>query len=342
MKRIIYIVLFALAFASGCSKVSSGLDVFHPDQERSYIFFESKVLESIDTKSGLITGTSFPQDGNSVFGVVGYYGATSVFSGYNNGIANVTIGTDGVCTYDKLGVWQNSDPDATTKHRFYAFYPYSINADINLNSGNPYIEYTQPATSAAMVDVLTACTETAKVSGVDLGFVHRLWALDVKITNSLASSLTINSITLEVNGFPKETKIPLDPDTANNPTSSLSDEKVVLESPYVITIPADKMTIGTTASQSYGSLLFAPVPANTFKYKLRINYTDSYGKDTFTFPNTGYKELAVAFEEGKRYTLEINKTEDAFVLGSYESNRNDQGQLTPGAWSDVKVEHEFN
>ena len=191
MRKILQI-LIALATISmvACTKLITGLSPLDPDSPRSYIFFEPSVRESIDSKAELVEGATLPAESGTAFGVLGYYGGTSLFAAaYSsaNGIAKVYRPEDSSpFQYDNLIFWH----DQTTDHNFYAFYPYSNNSNntlltIDNNGGNPYVAYTQPTSNdAAMVDLMTAYTSTSQCNEVELTFNHRLWAMDIVITNN--------------------------------------------------------------------------------------------------------------------------------------------------------------
>ena len=91
---------------------------------------------------------------------------------------------------------------------------------------------------------------------------------------------------------------------------------------------------------TYGPLLFLPVAAGVFKYKLEITYADS--RNVSSTHTTALIPSKTAFEGGKKYTLIVNKTNDAFVFGSYFDPDGDDDAFQPGDWSDANVNHEFN
>lgn len=333
------------------------------ESSRSYIFFEPEVIKPAATKAGLITGTTLvtPLDQTPSFGVIGYCGSVSLFSKYANGIAKVTY-SSGAYNYSKLAYWQ----DGTTLHDFYAFYPYSLHDSVNHNvttqGVKPYVEYAQPTSYDAMVDLLTVKTSTAKADNVDLQFEHRLWALDVKVVNKqtkglLSDGTTTDSPTMKVTGvkviveqFPTSAYIYLD---KGQGTSLVTDDNgaVVLSSaPLTYTLPVllPDEAIAKNASKTCGSLLFLPVPSNMFKYKLEIAYLDSRNQPgTFTTP---LQTSSVNFEGGKKYVLSIHKTNDTFVYGTYDdpdgptsADGTTGGRFAIGDWNDAtKVEHQFN
>ena len=362
MRRSLYIALIAaltVALAA-CSKQTTDPTPQVPDASRSYIFFEPEVETSNTTKANLITTQTLPDEEGTAFGVIGYHGTSSLFgaaTASNKGIAQVTRSTEGVFEYSPLAAWQGAD-----NHDFYAFYPYSLNAYVshNVNAttslANPSITYTQPAANdATMVDLLTAKASATKADGneVAIKFYHRLWALDVKIKNSMTKgfaadgtevnqpNLTITKVELYVKDFPHTAVIPLDQNVTNNPIT-YGTETITSSTPYEIPVPEADKTIAYNQTESYGSLLFVPLDSShPFKYRLVISYTDSMGTGTFSFPATGYKESSGVFEGGKKYTLTLDKTNDTFVSGFYD-DPDDDGDLQPGDWDKEEVEHEFN
>ena len=338
MKRTIYIAFVAaLSILASCTKQTVDVNPIVSGSSRSYIFFEPEVCNVVKTKADLYTATTLPSAAGTAFGVIGYYGTTSLF----DGIAEVKRNTEnGPFDYEGLVAWQ----DNTTQHHFYAFYPYTSLKDMVTSSANPYLTYTQPTTDAGMIDILTTKKSTVKTSdnNVALTFHHRLWALDVEITNSQATGLnsdgttasepdlTINSIKIYVKDFPQVSYIPLDTDGE----ITYGNDNITPEAPYEMFISALNETIGYGDTGTYGTLLFAPVPTDTFQYQLVINYTDSRGKaSSFTYPSTGFKTSSNAFVGGRVYSLTVNKKEDVFVVGQFHDS---------GNWTDVTVPHTFN
>lgn len=347
MKRTIYIAFVAaLSILASCTKQSVDVNPIVSGSSRSYIFFEPEVCNVVKTKADLYTATTLPSAAGTAFGVIGYYGTTSLF----DGIAEVKRNTEnGPFDYEGLVAWQ----DNTTQHHFYAFYPYTSLKDMVTSSANPYLTYTQPTTDAGMIDILTTKRSTAKTSdnNVALTFYHRLWALEVKITNSQATGLdsddemvsqpdlTINSVEIYVKDFPEVSYIPLDTDGK----ITYGNDKITPESPYEMFISALNKTIKNGDTGTYGALLFAPVHTNTFQYKLVINYTDSRGEaSNFTYPSSGYKTSSTEFVGGCVYSLTVNKKEDVFVVGTYHDPDGDEEDFEPGDWTEVTVPHTFN
>ena len=353
MRQHILIALAAMSIAA-CTKQTPDPSPQGPDSPRSYIFFEPSVNKSVDAKAALIEGESLPADAGTAFGVLGYYGGISLFSSAHssyNGIARVYRPEGSTETnrlpfqYDNLIYWHHP----TANHKFYAYYPYGLSAVPN--NGHPYITYTQPTSNDAnMVDLMTAYTSTPKCSLVELTFYHRLWALDVVITNAQTEglnasnqvintpTLTIKSVSVIVEDFPTGATVYLDKDykeneADNTPGIALNSATASQPSTYTLTPAGTEDTLnnsGTTSSKQYGSCLFLPVSSGVFKYKLNITYLDSRGVEC-AFP-TALKTVNKAFEAGKRYKLTVTKTNDTFVVGT----------LSPSDWTDQNVNHEFN
>ena len=348
MKRTLYIAFIAvLSTLASCTKQVIDDAPIVSGTSRSYIFFEPTVADSEGTKASLLTDSYLPVAEGTAFGVIGYYGETSLF----DDIARVyRPSQNGAFQYDNLAAWQ----DAETPHDFYAFYPYSLNAAVTAET-SPYLAYTQPtAHDGTMIDVLTAKTSTLKTAtgNVPLEFHHRLWALYVQINNAqteglnAAGSVTdqptmkVTGVKVIVEQFPTTAYIYLDKTQGIDYLKENNQVVLTIEpSTYTIPVPADGDVINKNGSKTYGPLLFLPVAAGVFKYKLEITYEDS--RSMSSTHSTELMTSKTTFEGGKKYTLTINKTNDTFVLGSYFDP--DEGDaFQPGDWSDANVNHEFN
>ena len=194
MKHYIYITLaIALSIVTACTEHPIVQVPQVPESSRSYIFFEPEVVDNKATKATFVEGDHLPAgstEAPSAFGVIGYYNGKSIFDGYEKSIAEVyRKGENTSFQYDVLAWWRDRDAAASTKHNFFAFYPYSIKEVVEPNNGNPYISYTLPTSEADMEDILTAYTQTARISTVPLEFQHRLWALDVEVVNRQTGGL---------------------------------------------------------------------------------------------------------------------------------------------------------
>ena len=346
MKQTIHIALItAVLFIAACTKHAIDPLPQVPESSRSYIFFEPEVVE---TKANLVTGETLPTGYAGTFGVLGYCNGTSLFtSGYTNGVARVYRNNDGIYQYDNLGMWMNGTAD----HKFYAFHPYSLS--VNANNGDPFVNYSLPATEAEMVDILTAYTSTPKCSLVPLTFYHRLWALDLEITNNqtenpynpdgstaLAPNLSIVSAVLTLTNLPSTGTLELDGTTTVggrtatqsytlfNSSSSTTDREV---------------TSGSTVG--FGPLLFFPTTVaynetNKVQYRIDLVLKNPWGVEyEFSYPGTAgtyrdFKSGLTSFEAGKRYSLKVVKGNgDSFTVSVDDEI----------GWDDeVDVDHTFN
>lgn len=369
MKRILYILLMlAFIIISACTKHTIGSESPIPDSSRSYIFFEPQVINSSATKAEIITDTDLPSEQGTAFGIIGYYGANSLFGAQtasNKGIAQVIRSSAGVFEYNPLVPWQGAN-----SHIFYAFYPYNLNASVvNASAEQPYLSYTQPTSNDGMIDILTAKTSTTKAevdaSGVDVPIVfqHRLWALEIKIINSQTSGLgadglvgntavplTITGVKLKVKGHPSGATIYLNPAAAIDLNKD-ENNQVVCHKECTYELPltnengdliAAPTATTTTPSKTYGHLLF--IPGGSFEYKVEISYKDA-ANNSYEF-KTDYAVSTTQFVAGNKYTLVINKTPDTFIVGKYhdpdDDEEDDNDDFEAGDWKDVSVSHTFN
>lgn len=338
MKRITHILLALTAIiAVSCSKHDTERpEQTHPEQLDSYIFFEAGVTDVVETKVDLLTGESLPAEDGTAFGVVGFYeDGEYIFDGYDDKIAKV-YRNDGAFQYDILAPWMG------TVHTFHAFYPYSdLNSNVKVGTDNiPYIDYTQPSTPDAMIDILGAykqVTNNASFTPVQLHFQHLLWAFNLTIKNIQtidysndgnqinAPTLTIRKVVVSFNEFPTRASLKLD-NMFTVTSSSTGVRNFVMHS------NESGEPILSNESQTYGPLLFIPVTG--LKYQVTIEYTTSNGiKDKMIYPAEGeYKSLTSSFERGKLYNLTINKTNDKFFIAE---------ELKPKNWASINVEHTF-
>lgn len=345
MKQTIHIALaVAVLFIAACTKHAITPVPQVPETSHSYIFFEPEVLE---TKANLVTGTTLPAGDAGTFGVVGYHDGVSLFTGYTNGIAQVYRNADGIYQYDNLGKWANG----TDTHNFYAFHPYSLT--VNVNGGDPLINYSLPATEGGMVDILTSYTPVSKTSLVPLTFSHRLWALDLEITNSqtenpynpngstaLAPNLSIVSAVLTLTNLPSTGTLELDGTTTVGQRTASQSYTL-----FSSTSPTTDLVLASGNTESFGPLLFFPTDLTyntTGKVQYRIDlvlknpwgveYGFSYPKEDATYHD--FKSGLTSFEGGKRYSLKVVKGNgDSFTVSV------DDGT----AWDEeVDVDHTFN
>ena len=357
MKHNIYITLaIVLTILAACTEhpIDQGPQV--PDSSRTYIFFEPEVVDNKATKATFVEGDHLPAgstEAPSAFGVIGYYNGKSIFDGYENSIAEVyRKGENTSFQYDVLAWWRDRDVDATTKHNFFAFYPYSIKEVVEPNNGNPYISYTLPTSEADMEDILTAYESTERVSPVKIVFQHRLWALDVEVVNRQTGDgysqpgaaltppdLTVVSVKVTLENIPSAGTMAIE-GTGCTVTSRAPREEYILPQTGVKISPVDnpETTDDKENAASFGPLLFLPTPVSytdengankTVSYKLDFTFRNHWGVEyTQSFPLSAFK---TSFEPGKRYKLTVVKTDTNASVG-----------LTVTGWNSAPpVEHTF-
>lgn len=342
MKQTIHIALTtAVLFIAACTKHAIDPLPQVPESSRSYIFFEPEVIE---TKANLVTGTTLPTGDAGTFGVVGYCNNATLFTGYTNGIARVYRNNDGIYQYDNLGKWANG----TDTHHFYAFHPYSL--PVNVNGGDPLINYSLPATEGGMVDILTSYTSLSKTSLVPLTFSHRLWALDMEITNNqtenpynpngsaaLAPNLSIVSAMLTLTNLPSTGTLELDGTTTVSGRATSKSYTLFSSS-----TSNPEHVLASGASKSFGPLLFFPTSVaysttDKVQYKIDLVLKNPWGVEyEFSYPATAntYDDFAVTeFAAGSRYKISIKKGNGANVNVSF----------TVDSWDVVdNIDHTFN
>ena len=346
MKQTIHIALTtAVLFIAACTKHAIDPLPQVPESSRSYIFFEPEVVE---TKANLVTGTTLPTGDAGTFGVIGYCNNVSLFTGYTNGIARVYRKADGIYQYDNLGKWVNG----IDTHHFYAFHPYSL--AVNVNGGDPLINYSLPATEDGMVDILTAYSSNTKTSTktsfVPLEFHHRLWALDLEITNNqtenpynpngsaaLAPNLSIVSAVLTLTNLPSTGTLELDGTTTVGQRTASQSYTL-----FSSTSPTTDQVVASGKSVGFGPLLFFPtdVTYNTtgkVQYRIDLVLKNPWGVQyEFSYPTDAntYDDFAVTeFAAGSRYKISIKKGNGANVNVSFKVD----------SWDVVdNIDHTFN
>ena len=342
MKQTIHIALTAaVLFIAACTKHAIDPLPQVSDSSRSYIFFEPEVIE---TKANLVTGTTLPTGDAGTFGVIGYCNNATLFTGYTNGIARVYRNDGGIYQYDNLGKWVNG----TDAHHFYAFHPYSLTE--NVNEGDPLINYSLPATEDGMVDILTAYSENTKTSLVPLVFGHRLWALDLEITNNqtenpynpngtaaLAPNLSIVSAVLTLTNLPSTGTLEFDGTTTVS-RRAMSKSYTLFSS----STSNPEHVLASGASKTFGPLLFFPTSVaysttDKVQYRIDLVLKNPWGIEyEFSYPATAstYDDFAVTeFAAGSRYKISIKKGNGANVDVSF----------TVDPWDVVdNIDHTFN
>lgn len=347
MKHYIYITLaIVLSIVTACTEHPIVQVPQVPESSRSYIFFEPEVLEAKTTKAEIVEGKELPGDAGTAFGVLGYYEGTSIFDGYGDGIAEVyRREKNSSFQYDHLGWWLNRDAAATTKHNFFAFYPYSIKEVVEPNNGNPYISYTLPTNEADMTDILTAYNAKARVSIVPLVFQHRLWALDVEVVNRQTGdgysqpgaeitppNLTVVSAKVTLENIPSKGTMGIS-DLTYTINSRTTQAYTLPQTDITISPVDDPVTTGIKENAaSFGPLLFLPTDVSydggTVGYKLDFTFKNHWG-DEYTQSFDRSFKLA-KFEPGKRYKLTIVKNDTEATVG-----------LTVSEWTTQDVTHTF-
>ena len=356
MKHYIYITLaIALSIVTACTEHPIVQVPQVPESSRSYIFFEPEVMEAKTTKATILEGEELPAAEGTAFGVMGYYNGTSIFSGYEDGIAKVyRREANSSFQYDHLGWWLDRDAAATTRHNFFAFYPYSINESVELNNGNPFISYTLPTSEADMEDILTAYKSTARVSLVQIVFQHRLWALDVEVVNRQTGDgysqpgvetltppdLHIVSVKLTLAGIPATGTLAIDGNLTSTVTSRKTQEYTLhARTATIVKVPTDNPeTEEKENTTSFGPLLFLPTDLSYdtggVQYQLDFTFENHWGDEyTQTFQLRDFKlaKGADSFEPGKRYKLTVVKTDTEASVG-----------LNVTGWETQDVTHTFN
>ena len=343
MKHYIYITLaIALSIVTACTEHPIVQVPQVPESSRSYIFFEPEVLEAKTTKAEIVEGIELPGDAGTAFGVLGYYEGTSIFDGYGDGIAEVyRREKNSSFQYDHLGWWLNRDAAATTKHNFFAFYPYSIKEVVEPNNGNPYISYTLPTNEADMKDILTAYKAKARVSIVPLVFQHRLWALDVEVVNRQTGdgysqpgaeitppNLTVVSAKVTLENIPSKGTMGIS-DLTYTINSRTTQAYTLPQTDITISPVDDPVTTGIKENAaSFGPPTDVSYDGGTVGYKLDFTFKNHWG-DEYTQSFDRSFKLA-KFEPGKRYKLTIVKNDTETTVG-----------LTVSEWTTQDVTHTF-
>lgn len=164
--------------------------------EHGYIFFNSTASNSI-TRGTLVT------DMKRDFGVLGYKwdfeNTNDIWTTVEKAAKPIVFTEDGRAEYPLHVTYGNNlysynnivEWEAGKKYAFFGYYPYGNSAIVVSGKnveGTPFIEYTLPNTSDAMLDVMTAAdfnTDYTMVQNgeVVLEFKHRLSAIDLKMLN---------------------------------------------------------------------------------------------------------------------------------------------------------------
>ena len=325
MKRILYIALIAAAF------ISSACDKLSPEENshgnKSYIFFDAGVIDIEETKA-VVDGDKLPNDKGTAFAVVGKCGSKTLFGGYSNKAAKVYRNSEGVFVYNQLEEWV----DENTKHTFYAFYPWQLNAnkaDDNVwYTGNKtYISYKQPANVGDMIDVMIDSQDISKCQEVIINFKHSLWALDINVKNSQESEkLEVRDVKFYISGIKESGKINFDGSEDNE---SVKTENVHT---YIYTYVNSTSGNGIVLQEDKKTLECEPLlflPVENIEYKIEITFKNSRGFEyTYTYPAQGFQTKNQKFAAGHRYSLTIEKIDPENFNVSWLKNGWIQEDLT--------------
>ena len=338
----------------------------------SYIFFDAKV--DVETKANLYRNENLPIPDKTSFGVFGYRdgGTTPIFENYsadvNSPFNNVAVmyrpARSAAFQYDNLALWGGGE------HSFYAYYingsEYNANkltefcsstrsviksVGIRRSSNTVYIEYVQPRTIETMVDIMTAKTITSKCDEVMMNFYHRLFAIDVVISNAQTAQKIDGhdypSLPFEIKDIDVEFTVPdggfLYFDEQN--TNSLNEatcpvgfdfipeggESIDIDAPRGNT-PREYNLNDEYFDDSYTSFLF--LPCESLKVKLNLTFENVWSEDViYTFDG----EIAPegGFLPGREYE---------FIVTRNHNNGNEVEFVTTvvEAWEDKNVDHTFN
>lgn len=320
-----------------------------PDSEgenmgNSYIFFGTDVAE---TRGNLVEGIDLPGLTGTDFGVFGFRpDGTDIFDRYIGG-SNSTFdsvarqyrtGYNTAFSYDILALWHSGE------HVFYAYYPYNSSKNIITAAGTdaqgrPYIAYTQPSTLQTMADVMTASADATSADGeVKLGFRHRLFALDVVLTNCQTESeqdLVVKSADIIFANIAATAYLYYEnvltgtafPDIQVNSYSSPG---------HILKTGSEDMILSASSSHNFNNgNSFLLIPCASLKAKVTITLVDAWGEErTFEVDcSTSGSALTPSggFVAGSRYVLAINKSDKGFDFAWKKED-----------WASKNVDLEFN
>ena len=277
--------------------------------------------------------------------------------------------------YDELALWDGGP------NSFYAYYingstyaptftdkkkiefleaTHSVIADIGVDETGIYMEYVQPTTLKAMVDVMTANTTTYRTENneVTLNFEHRLFALDIIIKN--------NQVEVDKNVEEQELEV-----TSAVVTFEVCDggkfyfDGDDVPSPTIITpnlthdfgefdVSVDKIkNLNETRKDGVTSFLFFPCESLklsfTMEYKTRWGNIKTYTYDSITEGKDSPLKVMnedgkdIGFQAGHKYQfiLEKNNDIDEFTFLPKIAVV-DEDTSTEGSWNDQDVNHTFN
>lgn len=378
MKNIYYIFLLAFAaLLAGCERhsVDPGTEVY----PGAYIFLDAKV---VNTKGeNLYDETALPNKSHTSFGVLGLRadGVTPVFNEYSayelqvsdDGQSTTITGGDSpfdnvaimyrprarnAFVYDIPALW------AGGLHYFYAYYIHGCEYDdkdevgfnnntknvisdfaVRTTSKKAYLTYHQPQTLDKMVDVMTAKTEIEKTDLVPLNFEHRLFAIDVVVSNSQFKDTGLGLTAAPFNGtdasveFTVSTGASLYFDEDN--TLSLNDETLPVShefGDFAIEAPSGTKSrvynLNEKNVESENSFLF--LPCESLHVKFTVNFLNSWDEEA-TYTYDGEITVKGGFKAGHKYQFILDR----------KHNSGDMIEFVPQVvetWDEKEVDHTFN
>lgn len=368
-----------LAFAallSGCER--HPVDIDEEVYPGAYIFLDAKV---VNTKSNLYEKENLPKSADTYFGVLGLRsdGVTPVFNEYS--AYDIQISDDGQSTtiaggdspfdnvaimyrprYDNAFIYDLPALWAGGVHYFYAYYINDCEYDdkdilgfnnnthsvisefaVRTTSKKAYLTYIQPLTLDKMVDVMTAKTEIEKIDLVPLNFQHRLFAIEVVVSNSQFENKSQNLSRLPFNGSDAKVEFTV----SNGGTLYFDEENTVSEHNETCTVSYEfgdfeiKEPSGNTPRlynlneknvESKNSFLF--LPCKSLKIKFSVSFFNSWDEET-TYTYDGEISVVGGFKAGHKYQFILDK----------RHNSGDMIEFIPQVvetWEEKDVDHTFN
>ena len=378
MRNIYSILLVVAALLAGCSK-----PVVLPDNDvdiipGSYIFFDAEVL---GTKAAVnqYEGTTLPAGTNSVYTAIGVFGSrangTSIFDEYSQGenskVDDLAVvyrdGRNGPFVYDNLALWHGGE------QKFFAYYSKDLGYSKD-RSGNhefsgswdlvdevgthtinnvvtPYLRYVHPLSMTEMKDVMTASASASSAGGaVKLGFVHRLFALDIVLMNDSNEPMVLKSASVE---FPVYKKYfmyyqgdGISPDVVPDTNSGQAVAGHVFFNEQKTLVAHESVNLNSDYAQTadgFSYYTFLLVPTDTFDIQLKLTYVNKWGEDYPWESANVTIDGGVDFEAGRHYTLKVNRKANAGTeveFSAYIAVKDENGN--EGYWTEKDVDHTFN
>ena len=336
----------------------------------------------METKTTMVDGDKLPAENGTAFGVMGYVNGNVIFNNstyHQYGIAKVVRNGEGYetpFTYQGLVQWS----DASSTHKFYAFYPYKFNNLVTVGTDQvPYIRYAQEADTDKMDDILTASASLVKQPIVTMTFQHRLWALDLTVKNerehkdSLYNAQTGGYELFEPTIKVKTVKIEFDaiPSTGN---IYMDGRTVVSEDAANLRGLSKTYTLNETFTPGNGKTIngsdsFLFLPCGSFKYRLTVEFENALGLSytthhpatfvadaegnpvledgqiqwdwaTATGPDTDNNGVGNGFTAGRRYTLDVVKADYNVEFVWKETDWGEWDELAE-EWKSIEIIHTF-